>query len=677
MKINNRILSILMTLGMSASVMMPMCLMGCSKNEKEDIKETANLVTPGDGSNTDNQGTGNNSKEIRPQDDFYGYVNAEPLRNTEIDPRYGAAGAFLECEIKKEEQLDALIDSIVTSDEEYAPGSNEQMIRDFYRQVMDYDNEKSTANQEVMEMIDKIFEINTMEELTVMSAQLLRDYNVNPFFGFEIYDGFENPTEYSLCFEGCGSVLGISLESIHKNENGRGSLDTLAYESLLACGFDEKEAKNRADELTKLAIDLSVDYEPETLSLESVSMMSSDEIREYFDADAYTEAMGFKNPYGKWCVMNEKTFSKITDAWKSEENLEAFKTWLALSVLQDFHAYISSEKVAHIYGENTMEKDEYAKQMVKGYLSSQLGELYADAYYTEETDKAVKDMCEKIRESYREVISGADWLTEDTREGLIRKLDNIEFITGAGKRHEIDPNDSNLIGKDAWESAKNFLGMIWTGGIESLKSERPRQGQSMDPQTVNACYWVDNVVRITIAIVNEPFFSAVADLSANLGGLGMVIGHEIGHAFDSNGLNWDADGYYNPEWICKEDREALKERSLQCIEYYNEYTIMGIYHVDGELTLSENFADLGSMQIITNIAKTKEERQVLFENYARIWSAIMSDVYGIAALKFDVHSPNIVRVNAVLSTCEAFYETYDIKEGDGMYVAPEKRVSRW
>ena len=667
MKMNNRILSILLAMGMSASVMMPMCLMGCTKVEKDDGSSVATQKIEG-------KAAGN---AIRLEDDFYGYINAEALRNAKIDPQYGAAGAFLECELKKEQQLDTIIDSIVSSDEEYAPGTNEQLIHDYYYQVKDYDKEKSTANQEIKNIISDIFGITTISDLTSKAAELLRELDINPFFGFDILDGLEDPTEYSLVFSGAESVLGISLSDIQSSEEGRVKLNNEAYNLLLSLGFSEKEAKERADELTKLAIDLSVGYEVRAMSLENVKSMTPDEIQSFFDADGFVNAMGFQNPYGKWYVMNEDTFSKITEAWKNEDNLECFKTWLALSVLIDYHDYMSDKEVEDVFGEITMDRDQFAKQMVKGYLSTQIGELYAQTYYTEETDKAVREMCEQIRASYREVISGADWLSEETKAGLLRKLENIVFITGAGEVHEVDPKDSALIGDDAWETAKNLHQAGWNASIESLKTERPRRGQGMDPQTVNACYWVDNVVRITIAIVNEPFFSVDADPSANLGGLGMVIGHEIGHAFDSNGLNWDENGYLNPEWISQADREALKEHSQKCADYYSDFTIMGIYHVDGTRTLAENFADLGSMEVITNIAKTKEEREVLFENYARIWQALMSDVSGIEALQTDEHSPNVVRVNAVLSTCEAFYETYDIKEGDGMYVAPENRVSRW
>ena len=235
----------------------------------------------------------------------------------------------------------------------------------------------------------------------------------------------------------------------------------------------------------------------------------------------------------------------------------------------------------------------------------------------------------------------------------------------------------NLIGKDAYETHKNLMRFDWENCKEKVKTKRPKQGDTMSPQTVNACFWVDNVVVMTVAITEEPFFNESWDDYRNLGGLGMVIAHEVGHAFDSNCIQWDDKGNYNPEWLSEEDRRALSERADMCIEYYNNYTIMDVYHVDGELTLGENYADLGALECISNIPTRKEDFITMYEGFGSIWIELKSDVRALDDLETDLHSPGTVRVNAPLSSCDKFYEVYDVKEGDGMYVAPENRVKRW
>ena len=677
MKVRNKMLSALLAMGLSASMLMPVVLTGCSgKSEKEETTVSSEKTTANEPG-----GNSSNSKNtpIRLEDDFYGYINADTLRSADIDPRYGVAGSFVGCELEKEEQLNTVIETIISSNEEYAPGSNEQMIRDYFIQVKAFDNEKSAANDEVEAIVKDIFSISTYDELVDMTGKLILQYNVDPFFGFTIFDSIDDPTEYSIGFQGIPGVLGVQFEDIRDGEEGRVNVMNRAYDLLYSFGFSEEDAKKRAEELTMLAIDLSCNYKTTHTSLGYIQCLTDEEMKERFDASAIARAMGFENPYGKWFLMNEDAFNDFVSKFTDEKNLEAFKTWLASAFISQCQGVLS-EKHSDLNPEisqSTLSADEYAKEAVKRDLQVQLGEVYAETFYTEETDKAVQEMCELIRDSYREVISNADWLTEETRAGLLRKLENLQFITGLGIPRKIDPKDAGLFGNDAWETRKNLIRHDWEMKIERLSSPRPIQGQSMTPQTVNACYWMDNVVRITIAIVNEPFFSKDADLATNLGGLGMVIGHEVGHAFDSEGINWDENGYYNPDWIPDSDRKALNERAQKCIDYYSGYTIMGVYHVDGEKTLGENYADLGSMQVITNVTKTKEERERLFENYALIWQELESDVVGIAALREDEHSPAMIRVNAVLSSCDAFYETYDIKEGDGMYVAPENRVSRW
>ena len=215
--------------------------------------------------------------------------------------------------------------------------------------------------------------------------------------------------------------------------------------------------------------------------------------------------------------------------------------------------------------------------------------------------------------------------------------------------------------------------------VKSLNEPVSRTDIFMPMQMFNACYDPSfNNITITVAITNAPFFDAKANYYTNLGGLGMVIAHEMGHAFDSNCILFNSKGEYDPSWINQEDMDTLLERNEQAVRYFEDnFIVFGIYHVDGEQTLGENYADLGAMECITSLTKTQEDREKLFENYATIWCELGTDESIINQIAYDPHSPALVRVNAILSTTEAFYETYDVQEGDGMYIAPENRISRW
>ena len=215
--------------------------------------------------------------------------------------------------------------------------------------------------------------------------------------------------------------------------------------------------------------------------------------------------------------------------------------------------------------------------------------------------------------------------------------------------------------------------------IASLYEPVDRFEVGMPMQMFNACYDpAANNITITVAIMNAPFFDMSADYYTNLGGLGMVIAHEMGHAFDSNCILFNADGAYDPSWISDSDYQTLLDRNSAAASYFEDnFTVFGIYHVDGEQTLGENYADLGGMECISSLCTTDEELTLLFENYARIWCEKKTDESVISQIAFDEHSPEVIRVNAILSTLDAFYELYDVTEGDGMYIAPEDRISRW
>ena len=152
----------------------------------------------------------------------------------------------------------------------------------------------------------------------------------------------------------------------------------------------------------------------------------------------------------------------------------------------------------------------------------------------------------------------------------------------------------------------------------------------------------------------------------------------MGHAFDSNNIVYDQSGSYNPKWIAEEDMKTLLKRNEKAVSYFEDnFTVFGIHHVDGKLTLGENFADLGGMECVTSLAKNKDDLKKIFESYAITWGRKVVDVMLIDQLAYDEHSPAIIRVNAILSAFDCFYDVYDVKEGDGMYIAPEKRISRW
>jgi putative endopeptidase len=318
-----------------------------------------------------------------------------------------------------------------------------------------------------------------------------------------------------------------------------------------------------------------------------------------------------------------------------------------------------------------------AASLIGDILPDQISELYAKQYYTKEMDEQLRQMYNDIIDGYRQLIREADWLTEGTREGLLRKLESMYFVVGAGAPHEIDAEDAKLIGEDAFCTYVNIAKWNIQKELEDIGQKIDKTESVMPSQIVNSAYSPCNTFTITVAIMHAPYFDVNADYASNLGGLGMVMAHEIGHAFDTNCIAYDENGEYRPDWICEEDQAKLSQRLTQIENYYSGYTIMEIYHVDGVKTSGENYADKGAMECLMKIVQSPDEREQLFENYAYIWCELVEDSFAIRQLQEDVHSPSETRVNAVLSSTDEFYEVYDVTPEDGMYVAPNDRISRW
>jgi len=420
------------------------------------------------------------------------------------------------------------------------------------------------------------------------------------------------------------------------------------------------------------------------MQLEYFQVFSKDEMQKMLsavDIDDYIRNSGIDPELvNKFGVVDVGQVSAINSILR-EDNLQALKTWKMVELARQYMRF-----VVHGYPQldayETVDyspEEEQVLNEIRQQFSQETDPIYVETYYSAQMDEKLIAMCDDIKEGYRTLIGGATWLSEGTREGLLKKLENIVYVTGSNlKRHDAKEYEA-LDGGDYFEFYLNYMRMLNARQIGMLTEESDPKSVIMPMQTVNACYSPSsNNITITVAIMNAPFFDMEADYYTNLGGLGAVIAHEMGHAFDSNNIVIDADGKYDPSWLEESDLDKLEARNTEAVRYFEDnFTIFGVYHVDGEQTLGENYADLGGMECVTSLAHTKEERELLFENYARIWSEKIVDLALLNQIDSDVHAPSMIRTNAILSTLNAFYETYDVKEGDGMYIAPEKRITRW
>lgn len=622
--------------------------------------------------------------EARPQDDYYRYINEERLRNAKFVYGEASAGSAFDSS-DTDEKIETIIKDVVKGSG-YEPGSEEDIIKKVYDAYMAYDFKKEPIPQDLASAIDSVKNVKTLDELMKLDASLYRDFGIISFFNLTPGDNyFANDTV--LTFYQIAEMSGAEFKNVREDNTALDSIVTTTRTNLMTLGYDADTARGYGRELANLTLKIYgstdqdiLDGKNEVEYITSCNKEEIDQLLSNVNLTEYLKIVGYDENYCSKFMVADKEQLKCFNSILKEENLNALK---AAKINDIYNTYIKvlAPHYKELSGDVEESNDSREKQAIaeiKENFKYATDPIYVERYYKKDVDDALRKMCDEIKEGYRVLITNADWLSGSTRKGLLKKLDNIVILTGTNVKRADKSKFAGISG-NYYELNRKFLLMGIKDTIESLKKPRDRMEVSMPMQTMNAAYAsLYNNITITVAITKDPFFKATADHYTNLGGLGSVIAHEMGHAFDSNNIVYDQDGVYNPKWITEEDRQALKARNEKAVSYFEDnFIVFGIHHVDGEKTLGENYADLGGMECVTSLAKNNEDLKKIFENYALIWGRKVFDVGVLKQINHDVHSPDIIRVNAILSTLQCFYDLYDVKEGDKMYIAPEKRISRW
>lgn len=658
-----KLLSLLLLLTLTSQ-----CLTACTQAETQTQTVTISNTT-----------TKQNTKQkIKAQDDFYGYVNQENLQKMDIPFGESSNGTFTQAAKMVDEQLDKIIEQVVTSKKKYKPGSNEQLICDMYEQCISYEYETSGAKKQLEQMVQEVESAQNLDELIPVLGKLYTQYGCavlfKPVVMNNAYQSEENAL-YAMHFSEAGNQY---LEKIYEEEGERKEIQKTVQTALYELGIPYDKAEKRGKATTYMLLDLAGETDFSLVHMdnmfEKLTFFSEDEMKELFpniDVTLLLKSYGVsENPYGGWYTYDPKQFKCIGTLFK-EENLENIKSYAIAELFCTYQSCLSED----LQTKKFKSPEEKAKKCVKVYLESQLGELYAEKYYTEELKTSVMNLCKDIQKACEEKIEAGDWMSEKTKNQLKKKLYNIDFFIGAQEPHVIEEKDQQLIGDNLFQTLLHLNSKKIIDNLEQIGQPFNRNEFDMSPQTINACYNQTNRMTIPLAMMQPPMYDVNADYAENLGSLGMTVAHELSHGFDSSCILFDENGNYNPDWISKEEYDTFVKRSKAVVDYYETFYVMDVYPVDGTLTLGENYADLGAIEVLVTLVHKKEDYEKLFESYAKLWCELATDTEAVKMLEMDVHSPASVRVNAVLSSCEEFYETYGIKEGDGMY--REKRVSRW
>ncbi|MBR4223585.1 MAG: M13 family metallopeptidase [Oscillospiraceae bacterium] len=663
----------------TAAALACLLLAGCSAEDLGAL--TGYTADTGDdgGDHTGYVGT------LTPANDYYGYINGKELMEMELDAKHSSMGTMDEVADLVDDQLDALITETANSEVDFPKGSNEQLIHDLYHLTKDdFDGELDTdaADTQVIDgILERIEAAQDVDGLVEMWRGLTLDYGLYTFLTvtptIDLCDTTEN------VFQAAYSSP-VDLESIRESDFGAVAARDQLADCLRAAGVPYKEATDRATDIVYALYEIAGHTDMEILSgektyIDTFNLYTAEELSDHMSGISFEDLIYISGHSGdaqqKISVSDpDQLFTMVSLV--DEDHVRVWKD-LAICVVMDGYSEFLPDKYRYSQKADTS-SDELAKELIKSLLDKQLGELYAQRYYTEEKRKVITQICDDMKAEYYVLIDGADWLSDEGKKYLTDKLDKMKFYIGADEPHETDPKDADLIGGSILQTCIRVQAGSILRQLSTIGEVPERNGfDTMAPHTINACYLSPyNCVNITAAITNAPIYIDDAEYAATLGRIGSIIGHEISHAFDSEGVLFDADGNYRPDAMPEADRLAFEKKQEQAIKYYDRFTVLGS-HVNGKLTLAENLADISGLQCVLAIADGPEEQKTALENYAKVWMTLTPDTDAKMLLELDEHSPALVRVNAVVANFDEFYEIYGVKEGDPMYIAPEERVRRW
>ncbi|HHX69245.1 MAG: M13 family metallopeptidase [Miniphocaeibacter sp.] len=631
----------------------------------------------------------------RLEDDFYEYVNYDWLKDNEIPEDKISLGYMEQIQENIDVGLKEELDNLVKAENIEDPVKNE-MIK-LYKMLLDFDNIDKLGTKPIEPYLKEIEEIQTVEDLNNSLIKWENDLSIqSTLVEFSIGTDTKDVTKKSLSLGFASSILPDKSLYEEGNEQGEKILELYKEsmsKALTKFGLAEKDAEKKVENM--LAVDRRI------AEYELTSEEYSDDEKSYNLVSKEDLKSKYKSSLDLVRIMEEtmlvardavevtdiNILSNLDKVFDSEK-LEETKDWIYVSTIFS-KGYILSNDIREIIVEfesavsgtvpKENEREEFAFKTINDIFGFSLGEIYVEKNFSQEAKEDVEQITKNIVAKYKERLENNDWLGEETKKETLKKLDSMAIKIGYPEKlpeyyslYKIDEN------KDLVENIASLRKIEKEYTISKIDEPVDRSEWEMKPQELNAYYSPStNDINFPAGILQEPFYSLNQTSSENYGGIGVVIGHEMSHAFDTNGSLYDEVGNMR-NWWTEKDHEEFQKRADKVIESFDGVDFMG-EKVNGKLTVSENIADLSGIAVSLEVAKSEEDFKAkeYFENYAKIWANKTRPELISIQLTTDVHAPGKIRVNNQVVNFDEFFEAYNIKKGDKMWREKEDRLSIW
>ena len=566
---------------------------------------------------------------------------------------------------------------------------------------MDVETLNELGAKPIQSDLESINALDSYESVAEYFAHMSRMSTSIPF-GFYVYPDAKDPQTNAMYVSQSG--LGLPDREYYLSDEDKFKEFRTAYVEYISdvmemAGVDNaKAAAERVLELeTKLAEAQWTRVESRNADKTYNKMTASevDELLGSFDFARYLKAADL-NDVDNMIVSQPSYFEKLGEMF-TDVDLQTWKDYLSFKVINDAASILSedfSDRRFAFYGTTLRGIPEQEPRWKRGVdatnsvLGEVLGQVYVKEYFPPEAKEKMEGLIENLRAAYADSIQDLDWMTDETKEKALEKLAKFDPKVGYPNEWR-DYSDLDISSTDLVGNYKAYAEFNYNEEIEKIGGPVDEEDWGMTPQTVNAYYSpVRNEIVFPAGILQPPFFDMNAEMAVNYGGIGAVIGHEMGHGFDDQGSKYDGEGNLN-SWWTDADREAFDKRGKALSAQYSAYEPIEGVNINGDLTLGENIGDLAGLTIAYKAyMKSLDGEQApvmdgftgpqrVFIGWAQVWRGKYREDAIRQQVLSDPHSPAEYRVNGTVVNVPAFYEAFDVKPGDELYVAPENRVTIW
>ena len=644
-------------------------------------------------------------KSVRPGDDFYEYACGGWMKANPLPAAYSRFGSFDRLAEDNNKRINGILKEL--QENTYQEGTVEQKLSDLYKLAMDSARREQDGLAPLMPVIKRLEAAKTKEQLFAIQLEMM-PYGNSEFFASYIGADEMNATQNILTFAQGGLTLGQKeyyLENDEATVKIREAYKKHIVRMFQLYGFKKAVAEKKMKNILKVETALAKASKSRTemrdpiANYNKMALKELDALCPHLQIERQMNAKGIKSQYIQEVVVGQVEFMKAADKIFETMTPAEYRDVMEWGQIDGSTGYLNDEVRAanfDFYGKVMSGRKEdhplwrRATSQVQSVMGEALGRIYVKKYFPASSKERMKTLVENLRIALGERIAAQDWMDDSTKVNALLKLNTFYVKIGYPDRWT-DLSALKIDAKKSYYENMKECSRFWIAWRIEHTAGKPvdRDDWHMNPQTVNAYYNpTTNEICFPAGILQVPFFDPTADDAFNYGAIGVVIGHEMTHGFDDQGRQYDKDGNMH-DWWKDADAKNFTERTDKYADFFSKIKVLPDLNANGRLTLGENLADHGGLQVAYTAFLNATKRNPLpvidgltpaqrfFVAYAGVWAGNITEAEIRNRTKSDPHSLGRWRVNGALPHIDAWYEAFGVKAGDKMYLPKSERLPLW